>query len=125
MGRSIQGANGADAFSGSVGAITPSAINPFSGVFGLGRTEIFTASGTFTPPAGVTAVRVRVFGRGGDGSSTGPTYPGGGGGGFAMGVQWRPEYWVESDGPSARIFAAFGAALRARAAIAAARLAAE
>lgn len=45
--------------------------------------------------------------------------------GFAMGVQWHPEYWVESDGPSARIFAAFGAALRARAAIAAARLAAE
>lgn len=35
--------------------------------------------------------------------------------GFAMGVQWHPEYWVTSDGPSARIFAAFGDAVRERA----------
>lgn len=35
--------------------------------------------------------------------------------GFAMGVQWHPEYWVTTDGPSARIFAAFGEAVRARA----------
>ena len=32
---------------------------------------------------------------------------------FALGVQWHPEYWVRSDAPSARLFAAFGAAMRA------------
>ncbi len=31
---------------------------------------------------------------------------------FALGVQWHPEYWAETDGPSHRLFAAFGAALR-------------
>ncbi|MET4391551.1 putative glutamine amidotransferase [Bradyrhizobium sp. F1.4.3] len=35
---------------------------------------------------------------------------------FAIGVQWHPEYWVGSDEPSARIFRAFGDAVRARAA---------
>jgi len=35
---------------------------------------------------------------------------------FAVGVQWHPEYWVRSDAPSARLFAAFGDAVRARAA---------
>ncbi|MER9559756.1 gamma-glutamyl-gamma-aminobutyrate hydrolase family protein [Mesorhizobium sp. M0323] len=35
---------------------------------------------------------------------------------FALGVQWHPEYWVRSDEPSARIFRAFGDAVRARAA---------
>jgi putative glutamine amidotransferase len=33
--------------------------------------------------------------------------------GFAIGVQWHPEYWIESDVPSARLFAAFGRAVRA------------
>jgi putative glutamine amidotransferase len=36
--------------------------------------------------------------------------------GFAIGVQWHPEYWVKSDLPSARLFAAFGDAVRAYAA---------
>lgn len=45
--------------------------------------------------------------------------------GFAMGVQWHPEYWVTTDGPSAGIFAAFGAAVRARAAGGTTRAAAE
>lgn len=36
--------------------------------------------------------------------------------GFAVGVQWHPEYWVRSDVPSARLFSAFGDAVRARAA---------
>jgi len=35
---------------------------------------------------------------------------------FAVGVQWHPEYWVRTDGPSAKLFAAFGAAMRERAA---------
>lgn len=34
--------------------------------------------------------------------------------GFAIGVQWHPEYWVEKDEMSARLFAAFGRAVRAR-----------
>lgn len=33
---------------------------------------------------------------------------------FAVGVQWHPEYWVKSDKPSARLFAAFNDAVRAR-----------
>jgi putative glutamine amidotransferase len=35
---------------------------------------------------------------------------------FAVGVQWHPEYWVRSDHASARLFAAFGEAVRAEAA---------
>lgn len=31
---------------------------------------------------------------------------------FAVGVQWHPEYWVESDATSARLFTAFGDAVR-------------
>jgi putative glutamine amidotransferase len=31
---------------------------------------------------------------------------------FAVGVQWHPEYWVESDAPSASLFKAFGQAVR-------------
>lgn len=34
---------------------------------------------------------------------------------FAVGVQWHPEYWAETDHTSARIFKAFGDAARARA----------
>lgn len=44
--------------------------------------------------------------------------------GFAIGVQWHPEYWVESDEPSARLFAAFGRAVKARMAARATGLAA-
>lgn len=32
--------------------------------------------------------------------------------GFALGVQWHPEYWAHSDAPSAKIFQAFGEAVR-------------
>ncbi|PSJ50293.1 gamma-glutamyl-gamma-aminobutyrate hydrolase family protein [Pseudaminobacter soli (ex Li et al. 2025)] len=35
---------------------------------------------------------------------------------FAVGVQWHPEYWVKSDSASARIFKAFGDAVRLHAA---------
>lgn len=34
--------------------------------------------------------------------------------GFAIGVQWHPEFWVESDEPSSRLFAAFGRAVKER-----------
>ena len=33
--------------------------------------------------------------------------------GFALGVQWHPEYWAESDADSAAIFSSFGEACRA------------
>ena len=32
--------------------------------------------------------------------------------GFTLGVQWHPEFWAASDAPSARLFEAFGAAVR-------------
>jgi len=35
---------------------------------------------------------------------------------FACGVQWHPEYWAETDGPSHHLFTAFGEAVRAYAA---------
>lgn len=45
---------------------------------------------------------------------------------FAVGVQWHPEYWVQTDSVSQRIFKAFGDAVRAHsAARAASRAAAE
>lgn len=34
--------------------------------------------------------------------------------GFALGVQWHPEYWAATDAPSQAIFAAFGRAARSR-----------
>lgn len=36
--------------------------------------------------------------------------------GFAVGVQWHPEYWAETDSPSRALFEAFGEAVRAHAA---------
>jgi putative glutamine amidotransferase len=36
--------------------------------------------------------------------------------GFAVGVQWHPEYWAETDNPSRALFEAFGQAVRAYAA---------
>lgn len=44
---------------------------------------------------------------------------------FAVGVQWHPEYWARSDDNSARIFRAFGDAVRLHAADPSGRLAAE
>jgi putative glutamine amidotransferase len=32
--------------------------------------------------------------------------------GFAVGVQWHPEYWAETDAPSRALFEAFGKAIR-------------
>ena len=63
-------------------ALTATAFNPITGVFGSGNVQIFggqgttTGSYTWTVPPGVAKVRVRVFGGGGGN--------GGGGGGFAM-----------------------------------------
>lgn len=56
-------------------AITQTPVNPLTGSFGTGKAVWFAASGTWTVPAGITAVRVRAWGAGADG---------GGGGGFAF-----------------------------------------
>ena len=44
---------------------------------------------------------------------------------FAVGVQWHPEYWAKTDDASARIFRAFGDAVRRHASGRSAQLAAE
>lgn len=36
--------------------------------------------------------------------------------GFAIGVQWHPEYWAETDQPSRKLFEAYGDAVRAHSA---------
>ncbi len=36
--------------------------------------------------------------------------------GFAVGVQWHPEYWAKTDDASNRVFRAFGDAARAHSA---------
>jgi len=53
-----------------------------------GGLQIFTSSGTFTVPSGVTRVRARVWGGGGGGggSNSGWAGGGGGGGGYAEGI---------------------------------------
>ncbi len=50
---------------------------------GIAQTQTFTASGTFTVPAGVTTVSVQCWGAGGGGSNVSNNIVGGGGGGGA------------------------------------------
>src|SRR5579859_1695498 len=57
----------------------------FLGYFGTGQWQTFQSSGTFTVPAGITQIRVRVVGGGGGGASTGSAR-GGGGGEYAHGT---------------------------------------
>ena len=52
------------------------AFNPITGVFGTGRVQFFSASGTWTVPLGISKVRARVWGGGGYNSASG--------GGFSM-----------------------------------------
>lgn len=61
--------------SASTGGVTISA----SGGGGFSNIQVFTSSGTFTVPAGITKVKATVVGGGGGGGGTTPT-PGGGGG---------------------------------------------
>jgi hypothetical protein len=51
-------------------------VNPISGTYGSGKIQLFSASGTFTRPTGVTNVRARCWGGGASSQ--------GGGGGFAI-----------------------------------------
>lgn len=50
----------------------------------LGAQVVFTSSGPFTVPAGVTSITVELVGAGGNGASNGGG--GGGGGGYARGT---------------------------------------
>jgi hypothetical protein len=53
------------------------------------RGQVFTSSGTFTVPAGVSAVKVTVIGGGGGGGrGTDGASAGGGGGGGGVGIKW-------------------------------------
>jgi hypothetical protein len=61
----------------------PQTRNSFTGVFGTGKVQFFGENGTFIVPAGITSVRVRVWGNGGEGTRS-AAGGGGGGGGFAM-----------------------------------------
>jgi hypothetical protein len=54
--------------------------NPFTGVFGNGQVQMFLTSGTFTVPAGVGKVRVRLWGAGGGAIASNCSS----GGGFAL-----------------------------------------
>jgi hypothetical protein len=54
--------------------------NPFTGAFGNGQVRVFTSTTTWTVPAGISNVRVRLWGAGGSGISSNC----GAGGGFAL-----------------------------------------
>lgn len=72
-------------------------------------------------PIRVNSLHRQAIDRLGDGLCVEATAPDGtieavsvaGAKGFALGVQWHPEFWAETDAPSAAIFEAFGAACRA------------
>ncbi|MBO0905624.1 gamma-glutamyl-gamma-aminobutyrate hydrolase family protein [Jiella sonneratiae] len=73
-------------------------------------------------PIRVNSLHRQAIDRLGDGLAVEATAPDGtieavsvrGAKSFALGLQWHPEFWAESDAPSAAIFEAFGAACRAR-----------
>lgn len=58
--------------------------NSFTGTFGTGQVKFFYANDTFVVPAGITAVRARVWGSGSRQTGFSSTAGGGGGGGFAL-----------------------------------------
>ena len=88
MTRTVVTAGRAGGSGGSGGGVSsPSTGNWASGTFGTGLIRIHgssRASYTFTVPAGITSVRVRVWGAGGGGCSN-ASNSGGSGGGFAIG----------------------------------------
>lgn len=67
----------------SGGAAAVTGTNMFSGTFGGGNVMTYGVTGTFTIPAEVTSLRVRLWGGGGGGADT-DSQTGGGGGGFAI-----------------------------------------
>ena len=72
----------------STGTIATTADLPASSYIGT-QGQVFTSSGTFTVPAGITAVKVTVIGGGGSGgNSTGSNSASGGGGGGGVAVKY-------------------------------------
>ena len=73
-------------------------------------------------PIQVNSLHRQAIGRLAEGLSVEATAPDGtieavsvkGATSFALGVQWHPEYWVRTDPPSGKLFAAFGKAIRQR-----------
>ena len=67
---------------------------PASAGYAGASAEVFTASGTFTIPTGITRVKVTIVGGGGGGGGSlnggccDPDYDGGGGGGGGAAVKW-------------------------------------
>ena len=89
--------------SGATGAVTVTATG--GGSVGV-RSTIFTASGTFTVPTGVTSVKVTCVGGGGGGGGyrdNGSGGGGGGGGGYAI-------KWVTGLTPAGTVTVTIGAA---------------
>jgi hypothetical protein len=68
----------------SNGTAWTSSASSFAGA----RGQIFTSSGTFTVPAGVSALKVTVVGGGGGGGSRTTLGAGGGGGGGGVAIEW-------------------------------------
>lgn len=58
----------------------------YMGEFGTGLYRVFLSGGTFTVPAGITKIRVRVVGAGGGGKGDSAPFYSGAGGGYAHGV---------------------------------------
>jgi hypothetical protein len=66
---------------------TKQAIDALAPLGGFSNIQVFTASGTFTVPAGITKVKATVVGGGGNGGlGSGSGATGGGGGGTAIGI---------------------------------------
>jgi putative glutamine amidotransferase len=95
--------------------------------FAIRHEATLAPGGTLAEALGADRIRINSLHRQGigrlaDGLAVEATAPDGtieavrviGAPGFAIGVQWHPEYWVESDETSAKLFAAFGRAAKAR-----------
>lgn len=85
MGRILEGGLVNQLGSLSISGTLPTKVVPagYMGEFGTGLYRVFTANDTFTVPAEISRIRVRVIGGGGGGSDAGR---GGAGGGYAHGV---------------------------------------
>ncbi|TAN12566.1 MAG: gamma-glutamyl-gamma-aminobutyrate hydrolase family protein, partial [Rhizobiaceae bacterium] len=82
-----------------------------SGVLGAGEIRV---NSLHRQAAGRVAPRLAVEAVAADGTVEAVSVRGAAA--FAVGVQWHPEYWAESDAISARLFRAFGDSVRDHAA---------
>lgn len=89
-------------------SVTLEAGGVFSGLLGCTEIEVNTLHGQGIDRVGA---RVRIEGHAPDGTQEALVIKGAPG--FALGVQWHPEWRAEEDPVSRPLFAAFGAAMRA------------